>query len=183
MFAESTVTVDAHPTVSRRLRNLLRQAGVAYDVVVHDEAHTTQEAAAAAHVAGRYMAKAVVVKGDTGEPFLLVLPAPERLDEAAVGRAMGCRALRLLDKAEVDRLFPDCESGEVPPFGGLYGLPTFVDACLAHRKWIYFASGSHRQTFGMRWEDYERITRPVAGGFCFHKTGDDDAVDAMGSVP
>jgi Ala-tRNA(Pro) deacylase len=170
--AEDVVTIEAPVPVSGRLAKLLRQERIAYDVVVHDETHTAQHAAAAAHVAGRYLAKVVVVKGTTGEPFLLVLPAPHRLDPGAVERAVGCRELRLLDDEEIGRLFPDCGKGEIPPFGGLYGLPTYVDACLARRPWIYFSSGSHRQTFGMRWEDYQRIARPVVGGFCFHDSGE-----------
>jgi Ala-tRNA(Pro) deacylase len=165
------MTITADSAVSGRLANLLRQSSVAHDVVFLDERQTAQQAAAA-HVAGRYLAKVVVAKGATGEPFLLVLPAPQRLDAGAVERAVGCEALRLLDDAEIGRLFPDCEKGEIPPLGGLYGLPTYVDACLARQPWIYFSSGSHRQTFGMRWEDYQRVAGPVVGGFCFHDSGE-----------
>lgn len=162
------MTTDTRDAVSGRLAERLRHEGLTHDVIVHDETHTTQHAAAAAHVAGRYLAKVVVAKGAAGEPVLLVLPAPRRLETGRVERAVGCEGLRLLDDAEIARLFPDCEKGEIPPFGGLYGLTTYVDACLARQPWIYFSSGSHRQTFGMRWEDYQRIAGPVVGGFCFH---------------
>jgi hypothetical protein len=56
VLAEDVVTIEAPVTVSGRLAKVLSQASAAYDVVVHDETHTAQHAAAAAHVAGRYLA-------------------------------------------------------------------------------------------------------------------------------
>jgi hypothetical protein len=39
--------------------------------------------------------------------------------------------IRLASEREFDRLYPDCETGAMPPLGPLYGQRVFVDRALA----------------------------------------------------
>jgi hypothetical protein len=46
---------------------------------------------------------------------------------------------RQVEEEGKGRLFPDCEIGAMPPFGQLYGMPVYVDACLAQAQAIVAA--------------------------------------------
>ena len=48
----------------------------------------------------------------------------------------------------------------MPPFGNLYGLPTFVDKHLAEQDYIVFEAGTHTDAIIMNYRDYEKIVNP-----------------------
>jgi Ala-tRNA(Pro) deacylase len=125
--------------------------------------------AAESHVSERQMAKALAVREEGGEHLLVVLPASCRLDLTALRHAAGRRRLSLVCEEDLARLFPDCETGATPPFGGLYGLPVYIDACFARGQDIYFSAGNHREVVRMPYAEYERLARPTTGEFCLHE--------------
>ncbi len=146
-------------SVVARLRGYLDQQHAAYEVREHAEAFTAQEIAALEHVAGRRMAK--VVMAVAGEQLvMLVLPAPERVNVAKLGVALGGRTVRLAHEEEFTPAFPDCDAGAMPPFGNLYGVPVYVDQALASGETIVFQAGTHRHTMQMAYADFERLVQP-----------------------
>ena len=165
------MTVDAVVPLASRLVTLFEQERVPYEVVTHQPTLTAQEAAATAHVPGRELAKVVVLRDTNGGPFLVTLPAPCRLDMDAVAAVTGRSRPWLVRREDLASLFPDCEYGAVPPFGALYGMPLFVDACLARARHVFFTAGSIRQVFGVRGEDFARLVQAETDQFCFHPTG------------
>jgi Ala-tRNA(Pro) deacylase len=142
-----------------RLRSYLERQEVAYQLREHPEAFTTQEIAALEHVAGRRMAKVVMVLA--GEQLLmLVLPAPARVDVERLGAVVGGGDLRLAHEEEFAPAFPDCDAGAMPPFGNLYGVPVYVDQALAEDDWIVFQAGTHRHTMELAYADFQRLVEP-----------------------
>jgi Ala-tRNA(Pro) deacylase len=125
----------------------------------HPRAISAQELAASMHVTGFMVAKSVVVRAG-GDIYIAVLPAPEMLDPQRFAEAIGAQNIELADESEFDRLFPNCEIGAEPPFGGLYNLPVVVDAALADEETIVFRAGSHEEAIEMSFEDFARIERP-----------------------
>lgn len=154
--------------VTERLRRVLDEQHVDYRLLPHREAFTAQEVAQASHVPGRELAKALVIREDAARYVMLVLPATCRVDLAALGQERGSRRLSLASEGEITQLFPDCETGAMPPFGNLYDLPVYVDACLARSADVFFQAGNHHEVVRMRYPDYERLVQPVAGEFCLH---------------
>lgn len=154
---------------AERVRDLLEREGVRYEAVSHGEAWTAQEAAAASHVPGREVAKAVVLRDACGAYVLAVLPAPCHVDLELLSLATGRGAYRLASEAELDLLFPDCERGALPPFGELYGLDTFLDACLPRAREVFFPAGSRHQLLGLRYGEFARVARAQAVPLCFHR--------------
>jgi Ala-tRNA(Pro) deacylase len=151
-----------------RLKRFLDQEGVDYQVMPHREAFTAQEVAGASHVPGREVAKVLVVREDLGRYLMLVLPAPCRVDLAALGTATGKRKLTLASEAEFGHLFPDCETGAMPPFGNLYDLPVYADGCFSRTEDIFFQAGNHHEVVRMGYPEYERLVKPIVGEFCLH---------------
>lgn len=151
-----------------RARNLLETNGVAFETLPHREAYTAQGVAATAHVSGWNLAKVVVVRAPGEGPVMVVLPASCRLDLAALGRVLGKPNVTLMPESEMESLFPDCETGAMPPFGHLYGLPVWVDAHFPKTGEFAFQAGNHHEVVRMRYADYERLARPVVAEFCRH---------------
>lgn len=143
-----------------RLEAYLREQGVRYEVTPHAEAYTAQEVAAAEHVPGRQFAKVVIADVD-GKRVMLILPAAARVDLVRLRTALGAKVVRLAREEEFASLFPDCETGAMPPFGHLYDVPVYMDQSLSTQPRIVFNACSHRETITLTVEDYLRLVKPT----------------------
>ena len=151
------------PAIST-IHEFLHKAHVPYMVVPHRPAFTAEAEAAATHVPGRDWAKVVICFID-GEPVEAVVPAPSFVNLDRLVELAGGHKVRLADEGELQRLFPDCEVGAMPPFGPLYGQTVFVDAALALEPEIVFNAGTHREAIAMRWNDFVKMVNPIVGKF------------------
>jgi Ala-tRNA(Pro) deacylase len=151
-----------------RAQRLLETGGAAFETLPHREVYTAQGVAAAVHVSGWLLAKVLVVRAPGEGPVMVVLPASCRLDLAALARVLDKPSVLLVPEEEMKALFPDCETGAMPPFGGLYGLPTYVDACFPKAGEFDFQAGNHHEVVRMRYSEYERLARPMVADFCRH---------------
>jgi len=144
--------------VPKQLIECLDENKVSYEILRHPEAVTAQRIAQAEHVKGRHHAKVVIVKsGD--EHLIMVLSADHQIDLEKVEKAIG-EPVSLGKEQEFKSLFPDCAIGAMPPFGNLYGLPTYVDKSLAEQNYIVFEAGTHTDAIKMSYRDYEKIVKP-----------------------
>jgi Ala-tRNA(Pro) deacylase len=143
-----------------RLEAYFIQNNVPFAEQSHPTAFTAQEVAASDHVSGKILAKVVMVKADE-RLVMLVVPAHERVDLDKAAGVLGAGRVRLAEEDEFEEAFPDCEAGAMPPFGNLYGIPVFVDRELAVNLNLVFQAGTHTDTMGIRFEDFERLVRPV----------------------
>ena len=141
-----------------KLKDALDRAGVHYEVHQHKEAFTAPEIAASEHIPGREMAKVVILKTDATFA-MAVLNANGRVDLSLAKKALGKNA-RLATEQELATLFPGCETGAMPPFGNLYGIPVFADPILDGDESIHFNAGNHRETVKMRYEDWKSLVQP-----------------------
>jgi len=89
----------------------------------------------------------------------VVLSADHQIDLKKIGKAIG-KAASLAKERDFKSLFPDCAIGAMPPFGNLYGLPTYVDKRLAQEDYIVFEAGSHTDAIKVSYRDYEKIVKP-----------------------
>lgn len=138
------------------LRDFLDRNQVRYVTITHSPAHTAQTIAASAHVSGRELAKTVMLKVD-GAMIMAVLPAANLVDLELLREALGARHVELATEREFRDLFPDCELGAMPPFGGLYGLPQYMADLLAEQESIAFNAGNFRELIRLSMRDYERL--------------------------
>jgi Ala-tRNA(Pro) deacylase len=142
-----------------RLKELLDRHGIHYETIVHLPAYTAQGIAAVTHISGKEVAKSVIVKVD-GSIVLAVLPASHRIDLRRLQAATGASTVALASEAEFKDAFPGCETGAMPPFGSLYGLPVLVDETVTHDREIVFNAGSHTELVRLAYEDFIRLEGP-----------------------
>ena len=150
-----------------RLEELLGVRGARYERVAHPEAFTASEEAASAHVSGWAWAKTVVVKDPVGLA-LAVLPACCTADLDRLKGLIGRGEIQLPTVEEMLAGFPGCALGSIPPFGGLFGIPTVVDEALLEQRDITLPTGDRRIAIRMRAEDYVRLADPRLGRFAVH---------------
>jgi Ala-tRNA(Pro) deacylase len=145
-----------------RLQELLTGEDAPFQVVRHREVYTAQERAAVCHIAGRTLAKVVVVHDPTDDWYAFaVLPAPAYLDVLALRELTGRPRARIAREADFARLLGDCDVGAMAPFGRLWGgLEVFVDRALAAGGEIVFEAGTHDEEVRMAMTDYVRVARP-----------------------
>src|SRR3990167_7980311 len=125
--------------ILKRLKEVLDQAKVSYEVYVHPQAFTAQEIAARQHMSGGEMAKGVILKAEA---------------------ALGAKNVSLATESEFASLFPECEIGAMPPFGNLFGLPVYVDPALEKDETIFFNAGNHIQTVRLKYQDFKEMVKP-----------------------
>ncbi len=150
-----------------RLSQYFRDNGVEFEAIGHRTAYTAQEMAAAEGIKGQYVAKVVLVHADA-KMVMLVMPACYRIDWAMLKSTLAVQDARLAQEAEFARLFPDCDTGAMPPFGSMYGVPVYVDRALTEDPFIVFPVGTHRDTMKIAYGDYARLARPVVANFAVH---------------
>ena len=150
-----------------KFQAFLDEAGVPYRLSHHATAFTAQDLAALEHVPGRRVIKAVVVRAD-GEFVLCALPASFRIDLKELRDQLQAQDVHLVEESKLADIFPDCELGEAPPVGRLYGLTTLMDESLIADDRVTFAAGSHDAAVTMRLSDYRRLAQPEVAHFGRH---------------
>jgi Ala-tRNA(Pro) deacylase len=146
--------------VLERLRAKLESAAIPFQVLHHEPVFTSEQAAQVRGTPLASGAKALIMKA-AGRFVLLVLPADRKLDSKKARTALAAKALRFASKEEVKEL-TGLEPGSIPPFGSLFGLPTWCDPALAAHSPINFNAGDHAISISMSYEDYLRVEQPTA---------------------
>lgn len=145
------------------LKDLLDKQQVAYRVLRHEPVYTSEDAARVRGTSLASGAKALLCKAD--DRFILfVLPADRRLASKQIRRSVGVRSLRFATAEEVQAM-TGLAPGAIPPFGSLFGVPTWSDQGLAEQPVINFNAGDHAISVSMHYADFERIEQPRVGHF------------------
>src|SRR5262245_15989694 len=125
-------------SVFDRLHDFLTRNAAVFSVLRHEPVYTSEQAAAVRGTSLASGAKALVVKAN--DFALLVLPADRKLDSRKAREALQARSLRFATREEVERL-TGLQPGSIPPFGSLFGLPTYCDPALKENAAINFNAG------------------------------------------
>ena len=145
-------------SVFERLEQRLRERGVTFTVLRHEPVYTSEQAAAVRGTPLSSGAKALILKA--GDRFvLLVLPADRKLDSRKARDVLQVKALRFASKEEAQEM-TGLQPGSIPPFGSLFGLPTYCDPALGENASINFNAGDHAISVQMSWQDYVGVEQP-----------------------
>lgn len=147
-----------------KLDEYLKQQHVSFERLPHRTAYTANRVAQLLHVPGKDMAKTVLLRSDHGY-VLAVLPATHQVDLMQMSRELGESHMEMAKEEEMDKLFPDCERGAIPPFGSMYEVPTIVDETLSKDERIVFEGQNHEEAIEMKYQDFENLEHPRLGHF------------------
>lgn len=143
----------------KRLKDYLDDNNIRYVTLTHSRAYTAQEIAASAHISGNDLAKTVIVNIDE-QMSMVVLPASHHIDFNSLRRELGAIKVVLATEEEFRALFPECETGAMPPFGNLYDMPVYVSPVFSKEETITFSAGTHTELIQMAYADFEELVQP-----------------------
>lgn len=152
-----------------RLVESLRKRGADFEQIeLGKDFYTAQETAKALDIRLEQFAKVVMVRAGRENLIMAVVPANcqvklKRLKKILLG--VRTKRISLAGEWEFKTLFPGCEVGAMPPFGGRK-IPLYVDKRLRKVSKIFFKAGTHRFIIQMSSADYFRLVQPqVVGNF------------------
>jgi len=99
---------------------------------------------------------------------MAVLPASYKVDFGILREITDEKEVRLASELEFKYLFPDCETGAMPPFGNLYNMVVYAAKVLTEDNEIAFNAGTHSEIIQMTYRDYERLVHPRVLKFAMH---------------
>ena len=145
--------------LARSVKEYLDRQHIPYTTIRHRPYYTAQQVAEAAHVSGKTLAKTVMIKLD-GKMVMAVVPAAYHVNFRLLKEATGATEIELAREDEFMELFPDFETGAIPPFGNLYGLDVYVAESLAEDEEIAFSAGTHTDLVKMTYATFARLVQP-----------------------
>ncbi len=156
-------TAGAGEEVFSKIRKLLDEKKIKYEVLEHEPVYTSEQAAKVRGVSSEMGAKALIFKADK-KPMMLVVPGNKKVDTAAFKKAFGISDLALMTAEEVKKL-AGIEIGAVPPFGNIFNLPTYFDESFKSHTLAAFNAGLHTRSLKMKAADLVTATEPTFGSF------------------
>ena len=148
----------------KKMKKFLDEHGIKYVTFQHSPAYTAQEIAQSAHIPGKNLAKIVMLRVDD-RLAMAVVPASHQVNLESLKDATNANMVELANEQEFKGMFPDCETGAMPPFGNLYNMNVFVSEALAEDEAIAFNAGTHTELVGLAYRDFERLVQPKLGNF------------------
>lgn len=143
--------------IPKTVVDYLQKNRVAYSVVPHKHASTTQESVDSSHLLPDCVAKAVVLR-DVHGYVMAVVPADRHVMLETLSAKLG-RELRMVSEGRFTSVFKDCEPGAIPPLGPAYGMETVLDDSLVGQPEVYFEAGDHEDMIRVNGEEFLHLLR------------------------
>jgi Ala-tRNA(Pro) deacylase len=154
-------------TISATLKDFLDQQQVAFELIPHPHTGSSMETAEQAHVPGKRLAKAVIIR-EEGKYSMVIVPSAQHVDLDVLRRNFG-HGVELATEAELGTLFPDCAVGAVPPIGAAWGLDTYLDECLLDEQEVFFEAGDHEDLVRVTGDQFGKLLGNASRGHYGHE--------------
>jgi Ala-tRNA(Pro) deacylase len=148
---------------ARKILRIFEENNVNYWLYEHEPVYTSQEAAKVRKVELKTGCKSMILKTRNGKFILVNIAADKKIDLKKLEEIAGA-GLSFATKEEVLQT-TNCESGSVPPFGKLFGLPTFLDESILENDFVNFNIGMLTRSVKISKKDLLRLMKPVISRF------------------
>ena len=146
-------------TLEDKIRSLLDQKKIIYEVFEHKPVYTNPAMAEALKVGESETVKSLVLKTKEGEMIVLVLPGDKKVNWKQAAAGAKTKKVSFAKPDEVSQAV-GCEVGCVPPFGHLTSLPIYMDPDLTKKNFVYFNPGVHDKSFKIKAWDLKKLCNP-----------------------
>ncbi len=150
-------------SVYEKIIQILNSKGVEYQVLEHEPTPTCADSARVRGTRPEQGAKSLICIADK-RPIMIVLPCSQRLDIKKFKELYGVKDLRFATPEEIKNI-TGLEIGAIPPFGGLFGLQTYVSNTLFAETELAFNAGDRCWSIIMQRYDFEKIQKSTLGDF------------------
>ena len=187
--AEQWVEPAEDPATFNKIKKALDDAKVAYKVSEHEPVLTSEEAAKVRNVSLDSGAKAIILKDSgkklvlEGAPFYLaILSASKKFSSKQFKKIINCKNIRFATPEEVFTT-TGCLPGAVPPFGRMFGMPTWVDRSLGRQANINFNCGLRTHSMEMDYTEWLKFEKPNEHVFTDEEIALGDVPEIAGAQP
>ena len=163
LSAQNKKAFPSKTDLHQKLINYLDENLIKYQHLEHVEVKTSEEAAKVRGTRLEQGAKALLMFTDSN-PVLIVMPASQKLNNAAFKTQFKVKDLRMATPEEVLEV-SGTQIGAVPPFGNLFGVKVFVDNGLLINEDIAFNAGLRTQSIIMKSVDFVKLVNPAIGDY------------------
>ena len=149
--------------IPTKLTNFLSQNKVKFEEVHHRTVYTALDKAATLKVKPNLIAKTLVLK--TGKTFTMaILAANRNLDKVKFKKVTKTKSFEFVSERLMKSKFKGFKIGALPPFGGLFKIPAFIDNGLAKEKFILVSAGTYESSLKVSPRALEKL-ETVKGNF------------------
>lgn len=148
--------------ISQKLVDLLEENEVWYKTFLHNKVKSSIEAFKEREKYGYEFnqgIKSMIVKFKNKqtkefEYAMLCIPADCKYQTKKAKKALNTKDIRFINEIELKELTGGVKSGGVPPFGGLFKLPTFIDKGVFDNEKVIFNAGDRGFSISILTKDY-----------------------------
>lgn len=144
----------------QKIRGLLDQERIRYLSIVHSKAYTEEEMAVNDYNLGNELVDGVLIRINNAETVMVVVPSTRKISLEALQKELNNTNINFIGKREMKTLFPEYESGTLPPLGSLYNMPVFCTAELKRMQEVTFYSGTRAYRIRMKMGDFFKVVKP-----------------------
>ena len=141
--------------IASSIKRFLEKENIDFQVVEHEEHGSLYQAAQAADIPLRQVARTVVI-GNSVATFMAILPASHLLDFKVLSDQLKSE-LNPKSADDLQGFFNDCEPGCRPPFPALYKMQGLVDAAEFKDDFVYLEPGTHQCFIRVARSDFMHI--------------------------
>ena len=148
--------------IFEKIKEFLNQSEIKYSVKHHEPVYTSEQAAKIRGDELKQGAKAIIMEADRNF-VLIVLSADRKINSKKLKKILNSKKLSFASPEKLKSF--NLEPGDVPPFGSILGLETYVDKSLLENEDISFNAGSLTDSIKMKLKDYIKIEKPFIQDF------------------
>ena len=142
--------------IPAKLAKFLSQNKVKFAEVKHRQVFTGLDKAATLKVKPNLIAKTLIMK-DGRNFFMAVLAANRNLDKGKFKKATKTKNPDFISERLMKSKFKGYKIGAIPPLGGLFKLPSWLDRGLAKEKLVYVSAGTYEDSLKLSPKALEKL--------------------------
>ncbi|MBI2625014.1 MAG: YbaK/EbsC family protein [Candidatus Nealsonbacteria bacterium] len=128
--------------IPKKVIKFLESAKVNYKTIKHRIVYNAFDKAATLRIPQKISGKTLVIKYD-GKFVLVLIPANKNLDKVKFKKISKTKKIDFAKESWIRKNLKGVKVGAIPPFGGLWKLPTFIDRALLSEKKVVLNSGEN----------------------------------------
>ncbi len=152
--------------IPKKIINFLEKNKIKYESVNHRKVYTAFDKAATLRVLEKMIGKTLVIRLNppTGGAALVLIPANKNLDKKKFKKIAKVKNINFVKESWMKKNLKGVKIGAIPPFGDLWGFPTFIDRFLVNSPKIILNSGDYGFSIKLKGDVLKKlILDPVIG--------------------
>jgi Ala-tRNA(Pro) deacylase len=148
--------------VPKKIINFLERNKIEYKILEHKKVFTAFDKSQTLKVPEKIVGKTLVVKFNNNLAIVLI-SANKNLDFKKLKKILG-KETKLVSEKLIKNKIKGVKLGAIPPFGGLWGMRTFVDKSLKREKKIILNIGDWQFSIEISPKNLEKLSKDLTWG-------------------